>query len=266
MKKQQSFIPFVKLKRRQRCKKMVALRWLIHQNRNGRGFFLSDHYIPNSPDWNKDICSDEDVQWADLYFVSRRYAHQGYFYNATIRTLADEYVENLDNEAYDNVFYQMSKSDQDKLNDISFENNTISSHFSDYFSSLNGSTFYAMQANFLEQKLLNLNQKKVFSSVTKDETYRYGIGLDMVIDDVSITVESIVKNIKNFYDNDEKNIMYEVPIDKHLPAISALLKYKIWVYRNMDNYKKCQKKLPIPSLSESEKRFFHDDSVQINLK
>ena len=237
---------FINQKRRKRAGMTVALRWTIKNDRDGEGIFTSHQYIPGSPSWLRDGGAASEaciMHWADIAFCSARPAREGIFYNATVHTVADRVVSDIEDEARNAVMEQLSDQDREAYQahlrfcfDEMFEKIPGSDCYrmlprrERTWDSLGGLTMDQARARWIRNYMDNgLRQRPVYASFTKDVAYRWGVGLDMVLDAVSLSTHAIVAGVMDFWAKGEQDGQWAVDIRPHLPAITAKLLHTILI-------------------------------------
>lgn len=122
--------------------------------------------------YTHDVIS-ENTQWADIYFLSQKH---NLLYNATIETTKSAWHQKVEEVAF-NKAWQLHKDDKN-----------LYSYIDKY------------QQEFIENKTIFIHEG--FELLPN---YSYGIGLNMIIKDVSLNYQNINQAIEHFWALNETN-------------------------------------------------------------
>ena len=233
---------FVNQKRSTRADMTVALGWRVRNDVDGMGMFVTHQYIPGSVSWVRDggqIDNMPIMHWADITFLSKRPKRFGIFYNTTISTVAQKTVDEIEDEAYDAVMAQLSDADKElhhqsmKLRWGTPKNGLVElkRNTKPKLDSLGGKTFEQARCAWMQNYLDNeLSSRVVHQAFETDRSYCYGVGLHIVLDAVTLNVDTISQAVATWWARDEIDFKEVVDIRPHLPAIKAMLRFQIAVF------------------------------------
>ena len=200
--------------RRKQRESFIRLRQKIRNNiASDGGHFFSRHILdePGRPAIYN--------QWADVYFLG---GDGLTIWNTTIVSAACEFWETVEDMAHSRAWEMLVPEEQNAEAEKKFE--PIWSNGKRMYRMLErpvftydkfgGLTFCDYQEKITEEIIQN-KPPAIFESFTLDRSYRYGIGLDMVIHAQEITRHSIEDAIRRFRAIGEKNWCAEQPIPRN---------------------------------------------------
>lgn len=149
-----------------------------------------------------DVIPESGAQWCDICFLSRR---KGEFYNACIETAKAAWHRRIDEIAKERALaYAVPESINDEIFD---EEGRI---LLPYDESVNGKSYFEnLDLCIAEAAKSGVS---VFETYEILPDYAYGIGLEMIVDDPFLTVESINSAIADFIEKGETDYFSEKPI------------------------------------------------------
>lgn len=165
-------------------------------------------------------------QWADTYFLG---SDGRTIWNATIVTAGREFWDIVEEMADSRAWEMLTAEEQSAEGDIKFE--PIWSHGQRMYRMIarpkliyekfGGLTLHEYQDKLVEEIILH-EPPEVFESFTIDRSYRYGIGLNIVINVDEINQAGIEEAIRRFREIGETNWLAAQPVLRsELPMESA---------------------------------------------
>jgi len=205
--------PFVALSQRKRRELYVRLRWKIRCEAPLYGGRFTSRLVMEED--RPDLYN----QWFDFYFLGRdRYT----IWNASICTARLAFWDAVTDLALDRTFAKLTPEEQEEEN--KFER--VLSHYK------NGQRYYTLKENpertydklnglslreyweKLENEIARNEPPVIYESFRLDTSYRYGIGLYIVIDAGSINRMVIEQAIDRFYEIGEKTWQAVEPVPR----------------------------------------------------
>lgn len=183
---------FEQRSRRERKKMFIKVKnKLRHQRQYFGGLFFTYDVI------------SEGTSWADISFISK--LHKNRFYNAVIDTAAYFYKENLDSLSWEAAEEHFKKNAPEHLQNNFYdeahetiEPKVFEKVFAHCFGGKARSALYRWQNGWVEEQAKK-GSNPIKPHYKLDFTYRYGVGLHIVVDAPSITRQVIVDAIEAFY-------------------------------------------------------------------
>ena len=212
--KRNQWTPYCHLPRRKQRDSFIRLRQKI-RNRIAvdGGQFLSRHILdePGRPAIFN--------QWADVYFLG---GNGLTIWNTSIVTATHEFWETVEEMAHSRAWEMLTPKEQQAEAEMKFE--PIWYHGKRMYRMLErpvltydkfgGLTFRDYQEKINEEIIKN-EPPAIFESFTLDRSYRYGIGLSMVVHAKEITRMSIEDAIRRFRAIGEQNWRAEHPMPRN---------------------------------------------------
>ncbi len=227
--------PYCHLPRRQQRDSFIRLRQKI-RNRIAidGGQFLSRHVL-NEP--GRPAIFN---QWADVYFLG---GDGLTIWNASIVTATSEFWETAEDMAHSRAWDMLTPEEQKAEAEMKFEPIWVNGQrmyrmlerpvFT--YDKFGGLTFRDYQEKINEEIIQN-DPPAIFESFTLDRSYRYGIGLNMVIHATEITRTSIEDAISRFRAIGEQNWRAEHPVPRNeLPQESMKAAFRKIEINGCDN-------------------------------
>jgi hypothetical protein len=198
--------PFTALSRRQRRRKVFALKQLIHRERARCGGLFYDacdiDYYRQHP--------DHPWRWSDIYFTGRDPA---VLWNAEIITARMALEDLISDRVFDEAYQQLSEAERGV--EFRFEtrpnynsqgklvSRTLIHREKPRYARFNGLTFneYTEQR---EAEILTTQPPAVYCGYKRLPGFAYGIGLRMVVEAEALSVEVINAAIDDFKARGEK--------------------------------------------------------------
>lgn len=206
--------PYCHLPRRKQRDSFVRLRQKIRNNiACDGGQFFSSHILdePGRPAIYN--------QWADVYFLG---GDGLTIWNACLVTAASAFRETVEDLAHSRAWDMLTPEERNAESEMKFE--PIWSNGQRMYRMLErpvitydkfgGLTF----RDYLEKitgEIIQNEPPDIFESFTQDRSYRYGIGLDIVIHDPEINRHSIEEAIRRFRAIGEKDWRAEKPVPRN---------------------------------------------------
>ena len=197
MKRNYKWIPYSRLSRRKQRDAFIRLRQKIRNEKAVYGGQFTSHHVLDEQD-RPAIFN----QWADFYFLG---SDGLTIWNATIVTAVREFRDSCEEMAQGQAWKMLTREEQSAEADIKFEpvlhkgrrmyrqlikQETVYDKFQ-------GLTYNDYQ-NKLTEEIIKNEPPQVFESFSTDHSYRYGIGLSMVIHAEEINRGTIEKAIHRF--------------------------------------------------------------------
>lgn len=233
---------FLELDRKTRRNLAVSMRWRIRTDPNGAGVFHTHDYLPGSKEWPGDSSGQwAPHAWADFYFMSAKPISQGLFYNVYAKTSLEAAAEAIEEMAEEAVKAQMSEADRKATRLRSFSKENPGGGSTMVFApdvgaeSLGGLTRQGAQAKWLRERweeLHTLVQIKPKAEIEKD--YQYGVGLHMIVPQISVDTRTIPEIIEQFIARGE--VAYEDPafdLSAHIDVLRLRLGATMWRWDNV---------------------------------
>lgn len=208
------FKAFIHQKRRLRRQKFVALRWLIKQDPNGRGVFMSDHMLPGGTYRGEAVLANEKSSWADFYFLGEAQASLGFFFNATVRSVVMSAVDWAEDYAYDRIKETLSEEEYalayPPLQWIESETKrwrVFKPSRDHIFERLGGVTIAGLRAVFLREAKEHLPPQPI--GCVLDREYAYGIGALFVAAEEIVGLDCLDRLVADFRRHGETDYVQE---------------------------------------------------------
>jgi len=226
MTKQYKFTPYCHLSRRKQRDSFVRLRQKI-RNKSAvyGGQFTSPHVLdePGRPALYN--------QWADAYFLGRDGLT---IWNATIITAAQKFWDTVEDIAHTRAWEMLTPEEQSAEAEMKFEPiwskgkrmYRLLEKPKNVYDKFGGLTYRDYQEKLTDEIIRN-EPPEVFESFTKDRSYQYGIGLDIVIHVEEINRVTIEEAIRRFRELGETDWRAAAPVPRtELPFESLDAAYK----------------------------------------
>lgn len=230
--RQQKRTPFVDKKRSDRRDLFVRLGNQLRQDRQGGGVFSTHDLLPGHPHWPLAPGEPSPAQWADIYFRSRRFARDGWFYNATIFTLADRLVELVTDLVEDEVLKNLSAEEVRATRAQTFSrrlpNGGIEMTWSEEprRAALGGLTLSGAKAQWLRDHWDSVHERIALPyQYNTDRAYAYGIGLYLCVAEPGLTADVIARAVHDYWGAGEPDHQAFATIDWSVqrPLLDRLL-------------------------------------------
>lgn len=208
--------PFSSLSRKKRGTAGLRLRREIEATQNYYGgMFTSDLTLDASPE------TQDKSQWFDFLFLGKDKCN---IWNATISTASMAFWDEVKQIAMDETIALLSPEEWEQETSYEFipaecsqSGKVLTYQVRDkevvYYPQLNDLTFsqYCQQ---LEQEIINTRPPLIYESFTTDYSYRYGIGLDIIVDAAEISQAVIEDAISRFIILGEVDWKAEQPVPR----------------------------------------------------
>lgn len=262
---------FLELDRRKRRDMAVSLRWRIRTDPNGQGVFTTHDILPGAREWPGDPPGTwEPHAWADFYFMSSRPVREGIFYNAYAVTALEKAAKTIEKMAEKAVKSQMSEEDLEATRLRAFSKPLAKGGSSMIFApdvgapSLGGLTQYGAQADWLRKRWNDLpSLVQVQPRAEMDIGYQYGVGLHLVVPEISVDTLTLPEIINQFISRGEDSFE-DPPIDltAHVELLQKRLAATLWMWdRRQAKYEGKE----APELDEALYPFLHTSSNAIRI-
>jgi hypothetical protein len=206
--------PYCHLPRRQQRDSFIRLRQKIRNNIAVYGGQFFSHHVLDEP--GRPAIYN---QWADVYFLG---GDGLTIWNACLITAASEFWETSEDMAHSRAWEMLTPEERSAEAEIKFE--PVWSNGQRMYRMLErphitydkfgGLTFRDYQEKINEEIIQN-EPPAIFESFTLDRSYRYGIGLNIVIHTGEINRASIEEAIRRFRAIGEKDWRAENPVPRN---------------------------------------------------
>ena len=226
MKRNYKWIPYSRLSRRKRRDAFVRLRQKIRNKAVVYSGQFTSHHVLDEPD--RPVIFN---QWADFYFLG---SDGLTIWNATIVTTVLEFWDSCEGLAQERTWEMLNQKEQSAEADMKFEPVLYKGRrmyrlqlkpeiVYDKFQGLT----YSDYQNELAEEIIKNEPPEVFESFTTDRSYRYGIGLHVVIHAEEINRATIEEAIHRFRTIGETDWRSAEPVPRtELPYESATMAMK----------------------------------------
>ena len=233
--KHNKWTPYCHLPRRKQRDSFIRFRQKIRNRIAGDGGqFLSRHILdePGRPAIFN--------QWADVYFLG---GDGLTIWNASIVTATHEFWETVEEMAHSRVWEMLTQAEQKAEAEMKFEpiwfNGKRMYRMLERpvrtYDTFGGLTFRDYQEK-INEKIIKNEPPAIFESFTLDRSYRFGIGLSMVVHAVEINRTSIDAAIRRFRAIGEKGWRAEHPVPRNeLPQESMKAAFRKIEISGCDN-------------------------------
>jgi len=226
MMKRKKRTPYCHLPRRKQRDSLIRMRQKILNESSVYGGQFTSHHVLDEP--NRPAIYN---QWADFYFLG---SDGLTIWNATIVTAVCEFWDTVEDIAHAKAWEMLTPEEQSAQAEIRFE--PIWSNGQrmyrlmerpDIFHEKFGGLTYSDYQKKLTEEIIQNEPPEIFESFATDRSYRYGIGLNMVIHVSEINRVTIEEAIRRFREVGETDWRAEKPLPrKELPFESADTAYK----------------------------------------
>ena len=214
-------IPYGRLSRRKQRDNFIRLRQKIRNDASVYGGQFTSPHVLNEP--GRPALYN---QWADAYFLG---SDGLTIWNATIVTAVRAFWDVVEEMAHSRAWEMLTPEEQSAEAEMKFEpiwsNGQRMYRMVEkpklIYEKYGGLTYNAYQDKLTEEIILH-EPPEIFESFTTDRTYRYGIGLNMVIDVDEINQATIEEAIRLFREVGETDWLAAKPVLRsELPMESA---------------------------------------------
>lgn len=228
-------LDFLDRPRKIRRSMVVGLGWKIRTDPNGQGIFFTRGILPGSRDWPVEAGQVPVHAWADFLFLSSRPKRDGIFYQAYALTAWEKAAQAIEELAQKNVEALLTDEERNQPRSRSFWKNNSDGSVSLVFSpektyeSLGGLTKQGAQAKWLRENWDNLLELvKVNSEVKIDKEFSYGVGLDFVVDKITVDSFTIPEIISEFIERGEEAYCDPVDLAKYRDVLEKRMRASLW--------------------------------------
>jgi len=214
-------IPYGRLSRRKQRDNFIRLRQKIRNDASVYGGQFTSPHVLNEP--GRPALYN---QWADAYFLG---SDGLTIWNATIVTAVRAFWDVVEEMAHSRAWEMLTPEEQSAEAEMKFEpiwsNGQRMYRMAEkpklIYEKYGGLTYNAYQDKLTEEIILH-EPPEIFESFTTDRSYRYGIGLNMVIDVDEINQAKIEEAIRRFREAGETDWLAAKPVLRsELPMESA---------------------------------------------
>jgi len=204
MRRHYKFTPYCYLSRRKQRDSFIRLRQKIrNETPVYGGQFTSPHVLdePGRPALYN--------QWADAYFLGNNGLT---IWNATIITAAQKFWDTVEDMAHTRAWEMLTPEEQSAEAEMKFEPiwskgkrmYRLLEKPKNVYDKFGGLTYWDYLEK-LNEEIIKNEPPEVFESFTKDRSYQYGIGLDIVIhvDEINrVTIEEAIRRFRAIGETD----------------------------------------------------------------
>ena len=202
-KKQRSFR---ELPKSRRAEEGFRLRREIARTRDLYGGRFTSDMLPESKTGRR------DEQWFDFLFVGR---HKYEIYNASIITAHMAFWEEIESRASERMRWRLSRDRRERMSSDGHHEDALIPL--QYYRS-NGLTINEHTRQF-ERDILKHDPPEIYESFRLDHSFRYGTGLDIIVDADFLTIDTINQSLDRFLLLGQKNWQSAAPISRErLPS------------------------------------------------
>ena len=208
-------IPYCRLSRRKQRDKFIALRRKINNDKILYGGQYTTDHIPT-----------DGNQWEDIYFLG---SDGLTIWNAEIITASLKFWDVVENMAFSQSWEMLTPEEQESEADIQFDPiwhngrrmSQMRKKIEQKYEKFGGMPFIEYKDKLAED-IVQHEPPDIYESFTTDRSYRYGIGLYIVIHAEEINRSIIEKAIHRFREAGETDWRAAVPVPRdELPQESA---------------------------------------------